>query len=99
MATLPRQVRICCYNSLRLYKAFVCLPYELNLAKLQAHGMDSCSVKVLKSYLSNPYQSIKRENTFSLWLKVLGVPQGSIAGPFLLNIFLNDFFSQGNRNV
>lgn len=40
--------------------------------------------------MSNPYQSIKPENTFSLWLKVLVVPQRSIGSTFSLNVFLND---------
>ena len=72
-----------------LYKAFIRLIHKLNLEKLQAYGINNCSLKVLKS-LSNPYQSIKSENTFSLWFKILGVPQGSIGSTFSLNVFLND---------
>ena len=47
----------------------------------------------MKSYLTNRLQRCKINNSFSEWGKVLaGVPQGSISGPLLLNIFLNDIF-------
>ena len=76
-----------------LSKAFHCLSHDLLLAKLNAYGFSLPALRLMQSYLSKRKQRTKINSEFSSWEEILfGVPQGSILGPLLFNIFLCDFF-------
>ena len=76
-----------------LSKAFNCLPHNLTTAKLHVYGFDKVSLRLMHSYLTNRYQRVKINNSYSLWSLIKhGVPQGSILDPILFNIYLCDMF-------
>ena len=91
--TCVDQKQICRALLTDLSKAFDCLPHDLIIAKLNAYGFSLSALRLIHDYLSNRKQRTKINLTYSSWEEILfGVPQGSILGPLLFNIFMCDIF-------
>ena len=74
-----------------LSKAFNCIPHDFLIAKLYTYDFSEKSAVFLYSYLKRRKQNVKIHDILSTFQSLIsGVPQGSILGLILFNIFLND---------
>ena len=76
-----------------LSKAFDTLDHELLITKLFTYGFDKNALNLIKSYRSDRWQRVKINSSYSSWFALLvGMPQGSILGRLIFNLYINDLF-------